>query len=76
MEPNEFPRLGRSIVEAEHQAALFGGHMWSGYKDRTSPFQTSTTTGSEPPQKEQGLLKNKYAAESMNISNLNLARLA
>lgn len=44
-------------MEAEHQAALFGGHMWSGYKDHTAPFQNRTATGNETPQKEQGLLK-------------------
>lgn len=57
MEPNYFPCLGHSIVEAEHRAALFGGHMWSGYKDHTTPFQSRTATGNETLQKEQGLLK-------------------
>lgn len=60
MEPNYFPCLGHAIVEAECQAALFGGHMWSGYKDHTTPFQSRTATGNETPRQEQGLLKNKY----------------
>lgn len=76
MEPNYFPCLGHSIVEAEHQAALFGGHMWSGYKDHTTPFQSRTATGNETPQKADRLLKNKYMYEFMYISTRNLTRLA